>query len=574
MHQAAAAPMSCQPKPGRRERKRETDRVAQREHRKRQKLYVEELEQQIRVLQSRDQSDVAKIASQNLRLKDELRQMRALWDEMEGLMERQKSLRRTFSSRESSPQPSAHGESDHSAKTQTSQLQEADHASIGYLFGAGEDSSHSHQPGHDHSLLHRDSPSKAHASLPTRVDDLSMDFLLQSANNGSLPHHSGADESWEIEYNRNGQGNNSNPSAQPQDPALVQPEARSSARRANGTVTSAPFGMDNLDPSLVEELPTTQTLTSATSRKRTRGVHSPRAQPRSPILTFSWPSGASTSHHADHRHNSSIFSPLSIFAEATTDANHTTTADADLPDVTALSYLTAPQQTNERMNLDALDFWLMDFTTQSVAGSPPLGRVQPTPADERIRVMVARAQANKTAVGPPSLLEFLADNPANTLSMDLKTYLADVRSTKRTAEYLATYWVLYLLLRWHAFKDESTYQELPHWLRPTSLQLSVDHPLLADVIAWPEIREDLIHMARAGVPDLNNVAVEVGKHLTVDIDTRVLTYDNASSKIAAQVKDISRWKLNSGFFDVYPQWRSACNQHVDPALQDGAELKC
>jgi hypothetical protein len=73
-------------------------------------------------------------------------------------------------------------------------------------------------------------------------------------------------------------------------------------------------------------------------------------------------------------------------------------------------------------------------------------------------------------------------------------------------------------------------------------------------------------MARAGVRDLNNVAVEVGKHLTVDIDTRVLTYDNASSKIAAQVKDISRWKLNSGFFDVYPQWRSVCNKHVDPAL--------
>jgi hypothetical protein len=72
-HFGICIPMSCQAKPGRRERKRETDRVAQREHRKRQKLYVEELEQQIRVLQSRDQSDIAKIASQNLRLKDEVR---------------------------------------------------------------------------------------------------------------------------------------------------------------------------------------------------------------------------------------------------------------------------------------------------------------------------------------------------------------------------------------------------------------------------------------------------------------------------------------------------------------------
>jgi hypothetical protein len=56
----------------RRERKRFTDRVAQRQHRKRQKLYIEELEAKLRVLRSGGQSEVAQLTAHNARLYDEV----------------------------------------------------------------------------------------------------------------------------------------------------------------------------------------------------------------------------------------------------------------------------------------------------------------------------------------------------------------------------------------------------------------------------------------------------------------------------------------------------------------------
>lgn len=53
----------------RRERKRQTDRVAQQQHRKRQKKYVEELEEKLRVLQSSDQSEIVRLGNENFQLR-------------------------------------------------------------------------------------------------------------------------------------------------------------------------------------------------------------------------------------------------------------------------------------------------------------------------------------------------------------------------------------------------------------------------------------------------------------------------------------------------------------------------
>jgi hypothetical protein len=61
--------------------------------------------------------------------------------------------------------------------------------------------------------------------------------------------------------------------------------------------------------------------------------------------------------------------------------------------------------------------------------------------------MIQRASQNPESIGPPVLIDFLVDNKQNSLSTDLKAYLEPVRKARRTSEYLATYWVLYLLLR-------------------------------------------------------------------------------------------------------------------------------
>lgn len=69
---APAGDVSADEAEKRRERKRFTDRVAQRQHRKRQKLHIEELEAQLRVLKAGGQSEVAQLTARNARLYDEV----------------------------------------------------------------------------------------------------------------------------------------------------------------------------------------------------------------------------------------------------------------------------------------------------------------------------------------------------------------------------------------------------------------------------------------------------------------------------------------------------------------------
>lgn len=56
----------------RRAKKRQTDRNAQRQHRKRQKQYIEGLEAQISLLKSAGKSESSQLAAQNLQLQDEV----------------------------------------------------------------------------------------------------------------------------------------------------------------------------------------------------------------------------------------------------------------------------------------------------------------------------------------------------------------------------------------------------------------------------------------------------------------------------------------------------------------------
>ena len=57
----------------RRERKRATDRAAQREHRRRQKLYVEELEAQLALVRGGSLSDqLAQVMQENEKLRKEV----------------------------------------------------------------------------------------------------------------------------------------------------------------------------------------------------------------------------------------------------------------------------------------------------------------------------------------------------------------------------------------------------------------------------------------------------------------------------------------------------------------------
>lgn len=130
-----------------------------------------------------------------------------------------------------------------------------------------------------------------------------------------------------------------------------------------------------------------------------------------------------------------------------------------------------------------------------------------TPQDQHVHFMIQRARLQSTRLSAPNLTDFLFENPNNVLSIDLKRYLEPVRKARRTAEFFATYWVLYLLLRvstaqswipgistclaltdlskqWQINRDEESYYNVPLWLRPTELQIKIQHDIAADLLAW------------------------------------------------------------------------------------------
>jgi hypothetical protein len=48
------------------------------------------------------------------------------------------------------------------------------------------------------------------------------------------------------------------------------------------------------------------------------------------------------------------------------------------------------------------------------------------------------------------------------------------------------------IIKWLIYRTQSTYEQMPGWLRPQLLQREVPHPAWIDRIAWPNARNYLI----------------------------------------------------------------------------------
>lgn len=57
---------------GRAEKKRQTDRIAQQKHRKRQREHIAQLEKQLQVIQQGGESEIAQLVSENAKLREEV----------------------------------------------------------------------------------------------------------------------------------------------------------------------------------------------------------------------------------------------------------------------------------------------------------------------------------------------------------------------------------------------------------------------------------------------------------------------------------------------------------------------
>ncbi|PYH87472.1 hypothetical protein BO71DRAFT_414830, partial [Aspergillus ellipticus CBS 707.79] len=90
----------------------------------------------------------------------------------------------------------------------------------------------------------------------------------------------------------------------------------------------------------------------------------------------------------------------------------------------------------------------------------------------------------------PSPLDLLYGTKTNPLANAIYTF--SLRRPLRDPERLAFGWLKYHYAKWLLSPSPTTFAKLPAFLRPTPAQLSIPHPAALDLIAWPDIRVNLI----------------------------------------------------------------------------------
>ncbi|KAF4341631.1 bZIP transcription [Fusarium beomiforme] len=495
----------------RRAKKRQTDRNAQRQHRKRQKQYIEGLEAQISLLKSAGKTEASQLAVQNLQLQDELQQMRGLWDEMESILQRQRDLR--ANSIVNQIQPCV--PSDGSPTTSYDSHNERD-ANV-HVFSTA-----TPNPVTNKGLSTREMTEHLEPNGLSDLDDL---MLHDPSTTHDLPENMNYCSTLDLDHGVE----LLNTEDDAIDAILGDKFQLPIENTDNNSGLSQQSTVRNKDPNHFLTIDSIQ-------------IHTPRPHRdhgSCTTMTMRWPMSIST---------------------PTTDTTRLFRENDDMMDFTGMED-TISDETEKQHNQDPLDGFTELFTACLQHDLPP-SRHMPIlmfsflAKDKFLHEMIKRASQNPESIGPPVLIDFLVDNKKNSLSTDLKAYLEPVRKARRTSEYLATYWVLYLLFRWQILQSEDAYHSLPVWLRPTPLQLVVHHPVVADLIAWPAIREGLVQISISDAERVYDVSTDVGKYLTVELSTSEFDLVHDPQQLVSKILDLNNWKLDKEFFNRYPQWKN------------------
>ncbi|KPI36748.1 putative sterigmatocystin biosynthesis monooxygenase stcW [Cyphellophora attinorum] len=183
----------------------------------------------------------------------------------------------------------------------------------------------------------------------------------------------------------------------------------------------------------------------------------------------------------------------------------------------------------------------------------------------------------------PSIKDFILNNSPNGLSSRIKSYIAPFSRNERIPETLASYWIITLFTRWYINKDQESYNDMPAWLRPTKLQQSMSHAMTLSFMPWPGIRDAAIAASLSSPAMVEDIMVTLGQFMEVDLScaysqaglntadhasfngsgnnghdllTQILVRPDSSNVLDTAIKDLRNWTLRDGFFARYPQWRS------------------
>ncbi|KAH7361739.1 hypothetical protein B0T11DRAFT_279439 [Plectosphaerella cucumerina] len=109
-----------------------------------------------------------------------------------------------------------------------------------------------------------------------------------------------------------------------------------------------------------------------------------------------------------------------------------------------------------------------------------------TTSKEVAKDLAGPAQISLKLYLHPELTENV--NPISRLMNEVLSTFSHVRAPEK----ISFMYLMHRTMRWQIFPTETTYSDLPRWLRPTATQVIVPHAAWIDNIPWPSVRDMLI----------------------------------------------------------------------------------
>ncbi|KAH7161517.1 hypothetical protein EDB81DRAFT_925036 [Dactylonectria macrodidyma] len=493
--------------PTRSEKKRQTDRIAQQKHRRRQREHIAQLEKQLQVIQEGGQSEIAQLVAENTALREEIQQLYGLLDSLQEVTRIGTEIRSQFneSRRKDHQKPPDAEPADVQSYTRPPSLMANDVVMAEpdvEVMGAG-DPSELVIPANiidnlNANLMVGEFLGYGDIPLPDDVVGVQDGERLESSLEPSLTSSSGCSSDNSIWSDGSG------------------------GRHVLDHVTSWWLDPHDGTPVSGAERPTAASSYPGPTIYASRNVCAPK-----------WGGLDSLEEDSEYRADDGGFNQ-----ERSRQTLNTRLAGLPKvlnPQQSVNGVLAPPFSTHPHSRL-------------------PYSITPPPPRDAEMHRILNVTRSYLHEIGPPTFADFLLNNPKNRLSIELKAFTEPMRMMKKPSEFLAAYWILYLFFRWQAGLDEGSYDALPQWLRPTPLQLEIKHHAVLDQVPWPDLRDEVIRLSIADMNKAFEVMKDIGKNLVVDFQASRTLLDTDMGQLQSNILDLTRWKLDNEFFRKHPQW--------------------
>jgi len=126
-------------------------------------------------------------------------------------------------------------------------------------------------------------------------------------------------------------------------------------------------------------------------------------------------------------------------------------------------------------------------------------------------------------------------------------------------DMMATYFIMYRLLRWRVHPDPESYEDVPAWYRPSYLQESLPHDVAGDFWAWPRLRDVLLtgvytYEKRVfNIDTCEAITVEWPASKPLITKTGAPSVVTLTSEFEEYVMNYDNWKLKRFWAEKYPE---------------------